>query len=179
MRKQPPKRIQLGNYTFALNPESYNQAERTMINVQHTAGGGYVEHWGADFPRISMSGITGLGKLDELKKLRNEVRKWNTKVAQGAEPTLIEFHNFTDDEHALVAVLDFQLRKSTSRPTMYAYQAEMVVMRWLGDGVEESAALPLSDIKDEAQKILVAPPVSVIDLATGAGVKSVSVVELP
>jgi len=119
-----------------------------MVNVQHTAGGGYIEHWGADFPRISVSGTTGSGRLEELKKLRAQVREWNAAVVRGADPVLMDFHNYTDDEHAMVAVTDFQLRKSTSRPTLCAYQIEMVVMRWIGEGVEESAAPPLSPIGD-------------------------------
>lgn len=138
------KRLKLGDYRFKLNPQQWNQDERGLFNLQHTAGGGYVEHYGADWPRISFSGTTGSGYGRELAACRDEVRDfWLT--APRRPNSFLAYHNFTDDEHYWVLVESFSVRRSIDRPTLYGYAISLVAVASMG-GRSLAGGEPMIDL---------------------------------
>jgi len=130
------------SYKFALNPEEYHQEEPNRISVLQTKGGAHVDDFGGGVPTLQMKGTTGFKQSGgyntggagfvRFKALRDMIRKYYFDVAPGSIITdnkEMIFHNYTDGEHWIVVPRTFKLLRSVSRPLLYAYDIDLVLLR--------------------------------------------------
>jgi hypothetical protein len=130
------------SYKFALNPEEYQQEEPNRVTAMQTKGGAYVDDFGGGIPILQMKGTTGFKEngrynsggtgFTRFKALRDLIRKYYFDVAPGSIITQDKemiFHNYTDGEHWVVVPKVFKLMRSVSRPLLYAYDIELILLR--------------------------------------------------
>jgi len=115
------------SYTFWINPENYRERSDALATVKHTAAGLIVDHWGADAPRISISGTTGLGYLTEYLKLRAKVLS-NFHSPQNLKPPWMRLYNFINGTADYIVIRSFELKQSAEKPTLYAYSLDAIVV---------------------------------------------------
>lgn len=130
------------SYKFALNPEEYQQEEPNRASVVQTKGGAYVDDFGGGVPTLQMKGTTGFKQSGgyntggtgfvRFKALRDIIRKYYFDVAPGSTITddkEMIFLNYTDGEHWVVVPKNFKLMRSVSRPLLYAYEIDLILLR--------------------------------------------------
>jgi hypothetical protein len=132
------------SYKFILNPEEYQQTEPNRANVTQTKAGAWIDEFGAGVPMISFKGTTGFknGTSDptrgfqKFKELRDTIRSVYGRVTPGSTvPSSKEllFYNYTDGEYWVVTPLTFELLRSIARPTLYAYNIQLICQRRISD----------------------------------------------
>lgn len=57
-----------------INPQSFKISESKLLRKTFTKGGYYIEYWGEELPKISVSGITGSGGIEAIEILRSIYR---------------------------------------------------------------------------------------------------------
>lgn len=127
-------------YEFVINPEVYDQMESARVTITQTKDGAWVDDFGAGLPTISIKGTTGFKDKDgnsnagflRFKELRDLIRRYYNKMPPGRTVNALYelvFHNFTDGEHWVVIPQVFALRRSISKPLLYAYEIQMTCIR--------------------------------------------------
>ena len=132
--------IELQN--LIIRPEELTRQEPSRITVLQTLGGAFVDDFGPGIAQITITGTTGWrGGFDEdglglFLRLRRQVfETWHArrKAARdaGRDPDTVELI-FTDELHGysvVVVPMQFQLRRSKSRPLLAYYNIPMQVVR--------------------------------------------------
>ena len=128
------------SYKFVLNPEEYQLSEPNRATLTQTKAGAWIDEFGAGVPMISFKGTTGFknGTKDpksgfyRFRELREMIRKVYDRVKPGqvvpADKEL-KFYNYTDGQYWIVTPLTFDLLRSVARPTMYAYNIQLICQR--------------------------------------------------
>lgn len=129
-------------YKFALNPEEYSQEEPNRVSVLQTKGGAHVDDFGGGVASLQMKGTTGFKNsggyntggtgFERFKALRDLIRKYYFDVAPGTTLTDSKemiFHNYTDGEHWVVVPRTFKLLRSVSRPLLFSYDIDLILLR--------------------------------------------------
>jgi hypothetical protein len=148
-------------YQFVLNPEEYRQTEPNRATPTQTKAGAWVDEFGGGIPTITFQGTTGFknGSKDptsgftKFKELRDMLRAVYNRVSPGmtvpANKELL-FYNYTDEEYWVVVPLAFELLRSVSRPTLYAYNVNLLCVRRIaepGPG-DMTSTFPLVTLSD-------------------------------
>lgn len=140
--------------TLFVNPEEFNQAEPSRINITQTKGGFFVDHFGKGLKTITIRGITGFHKRNvngrevsghtHFLELRNLIRNWtdNSKHPNDPKDHVLSFYNWPDSEYHEVAVTAFNLLRNTGRPLFYQYNITMTCLR----DITEKVTQALSDM---------------------------------
>lgn len=133
--------------TLYIRPEDLTRGDTSRINVQQTLGGvAWADNFGPGVPTINISGHTGwrppadiaLGTDDgvaRFKKLKDQVfNNWHARrkiaIQNGKDPDTtvqLQFADQLDSITAVVAPMNFVLRRSRSRPLLMQYQISMIV----------------------------------------------------
>ena len=138
---------------FALNvrPEDLTLPEPSRLGVTQTLGGAWCDDWGVGLPTILLNGNTGwrgsflMSGVDAFQALRTVVfAEWHSRraaaVAAGNDPGTVQLV-ITDSLNGytyLVAPQSFTLRRSKSRPLLYSYSIQLLV---LGDASDPNGLL--------------------------------------
>lgn len=122
-------------YQFVLNPEEYSLDESNKVTVTRTKGGTFADEFGKDTEEISFSGTTGfINGFTKFKELRDIVLKaYELRSADHVTTTLMEFYNYTDEHYFRVIPERFSLKRSKSKPLLYAYDIKLVCMSKLDE----------------------------------------------
>lgn len=116
------------NYLNNASITSNNQ-QRYLENILRDTSGRYSDAkklWARDKLESSLTGFL------KFKELRDYVRKYYNKLPSGhavkKEHEMI-FHNYTDEDHWVVAPRIFSLVRSVSRPLLYSYEVQLICIR--------------------------------------------------
>lgn len=128
-----------------IRPEEFNRVEPSRGNNQQTAGKIWVDNFGLGVPAITIQGHTGWrGAVDAdggvlFHRLREAIYlKWHTlrqqQQALGRDPDTAVECVFIDTLNGFSEVISwqpdgFRLRRSRSRPLLYQYTMQFIVLR--------------------------------------------------
>jgi hypothetical protein len=133
--------------TLYVRPEDLTRGDTSRLNVQQTLGGTvWADNFGPGVPTINISGHTGWRRPDDpslgsddgvarFKKLRDQVfTNWHERrqvaIQNGKDPDAtvqLQFADQLDSIAAVVAPMNFDLRRSRARPLLMQYQIRMIV----------------------------------------------------
>lgn len=138
----PPVKLDL-----VIRPEELARPEPSRAQVNQTLGGAWLDSWGAGVPTVNISGTTGWGQgnrkngLEEFKRLHDLIfTRWHQEreaaIRNGYDPDKVKliFCDDLDEFTWVAAPMNFNLRRSRSRPLLSQYQ---VGLTWVADGIED------------------------------------------
>lgn len=128
------------SYKFILNPEEYTLSEPNRANVTQTKAGAWIDEFGAGIPMISFKGTTGFKNgtknpksgFQKFAELRSLIQEVYARVAPGRvvpPEKELKFYNYTDGQYYVVTPITFDLFRSVARPTLYAYNVQLICQR--------------------------------------------------
>lgn len=126
------------SFKFSINPEEYTLEEGSRSLVTQTKAGAWIDDFGGALPKIYMSGHTGVksGGFKKFKALRDFIRTYtNDNRMAGTVTEEMYFYNYTDEDYFVVHVepSGFKLSRSASRPLLYQYEINLIVLRKASD----------------------------------------------
>ncbi len=148
MAKRMMFRLSTGEeFFFALNPQEYTAITPARVNIVQTKGGVFADNFGVGVTAINIKGIAKNNfvrdkdgnvrntALDTFKELRDKVvLNYFDGQIPGLPPTkTMEFYNFTDEDYYEVIPMQFSLTRSATKPLLYTYEINLVVVRSLLD----------------------------------------------
>ena len=137
----PPVSIDL-----VIRPEDLSRTDPSRINVQQTLGGAWADNFGPGIANITISGHTGWRRteigygdggdgLQRFQQLYAGVYTvWHEKrraaADAGIDPDRVQmiFADALNDFSGVVAITNFNLKRSRSRPLLAMYQINMLVL---------------------------------------------------
>jgi phage baseplate assembly protein W/LysM repeat protein len=134
----------VSEYTFPINPEEFNFSRPERVRVVQTLGFPFVDEYGLGLPTINMRGTTGwhlrssigMDGYEAYKALRQDIHdRFYTlraeKLELGIDPDTIQLrlYNNVDDSAFIVVPTEFRLLRSKSRPLLYQYDLNFIVIR--------------------------------------------------
>ena len=156
--------------TLFVNPEDFSQTEPARITITQTKGGAFVDHFGQGLKQISMKGVTGyryrdvggtpVSGHDHFLAFRSMIRTWEDMAKlEGPDKHKMFFYNWADNEFYEIAVTNFTLQRSNSRPLLYQYTLTFTCLKKIGDEsdkIEDKLhwSLFLTDFSQRAPKII-------------------------
>lgn len=145
-------------FSLPIPPSDLTQDEPYSISIKKTQGGSVVNHSGAKYKKLILSGTTGIAPLrggagvnaqdgtviakpKELKyksghavfiELRNWFRTYYQLKATDKSPVIqdyrLVFQNYKDGEFLIVELTNFKLKKSADRTFLYDYELTFEVL---------------------------------------------------
>lgn len=146
------------DFPLPINPSEINQDENFAISIRPTQGGTMINHSGNRYKDLAISGTTGvhpnrgaggaskitgraIAQPNELKyfsgyevflKLRNYFRAYyemkRERKDDAARSARLVFKNFKDGEMLIIEVPKFSMKRSATRPFMYDYTINAMVI---------------------------------------------------
>ncbi len=130
-------------HMLTINPQDLDHTEPVKVTVVETFGGAYADDYGrAASQQMTISGHTGyrgregfISGADEFKQLREKI--FRQRDIAGA---IMVFDNYVDNEHYIVSMTQFSMKKSATRPLHYNYVIQMTTL-----GKYENKLFPFVD----------------------------------
>lgn len=159
-------------WEFLPNPEELSIPEPVRFQLLQTAGGVYIDNFGRGIAQISLQGTTGwslrstsTGEADgvqQFKKLRNQVYRAYIDGDNTSAPDEYELrlHDVGLGDTYIVFPTQFQLSRSRTRPLLFQYNFQLVVIDVMplsiskSFGGTESSASNASTIQDPVERAL-------------------------
>lgn len=128
--------------TLYVRPEDLTRQDASRVTMVQTLGGAWADSFGAGVPMITIAGNTGWRRdqggedgEDRFRALRDQVfDQWHKRRASavklGKDPSGVKlvYADALDNIAAVVAPMNFTLRRSKSRPLLLQYQIQMAVL---------------------------------------------------
>jgi hypothetical protein len=141
----------VNTHTLVLNPEEYSHEEPARVNINRTLSSAYIEEWGRDLMVVNLRGTTGRrvyrnGKqtsgYEAFKDLRQEIYRYflepdGNMKQRVSDKYEMKWYNWEDEEYYYVYPTKFSLLRSKTRPLLYAYDMSMILLRGIGDKMQE------------------------------------------
>ena len=131
--------------TLAIRPEDLTRTDPSRITVHQTLGGAYLDNFGSGVSSIVVNGHTGWHRSQEGTNTPDGIERWislrdqvfgqwhlrkQNAIKAGRDPDQIQliFADTLDDIACVVATATLVLRRNRSRPLLYQYQMNLIVL---------------------------------------------------
>lgn len=141
-----------GWYRFQVNPNSYKHSKPQRVSIFKTKSNIITEDFGKDIEIIRFGGTTGF-KVDKngrtgkerLEQLEKFIDDYASQGGNGNRSKQeLNFYNYTDEKYYVVhlAPEGLTIERNASRPLLFDYTLNFVVLRGIGDPPERDRANP-------------------------------------